>query len=250
MVLFSFELSEDKREVRWTEVDLYLGQNFVVCVHPKRLEELRRVQERLRFRDELVSASATNIAYTVLDAVVDEYQPAMETLSKRVDRLERCLLRETMRPSEAVAHLEDELFDLKNHMAKLRRIVIPQKDNMSELSNPTNELLVPEKSHKYFEDVHIHLDRVVDSIETTREQLTGISEAYTTRTTRRTNQQLTRLTALSTIFLPLAFITGIYGMNFVGMPEIHYRYGYFVVLGVFVIITIFMVRYLRRRNMI
>jgi magnesium transporter len=64
------------------------------------------------------------------------------------------------------------------------------------------------------------------------------------------NQELTRLTAISTLFLPLAFITGIYGMNFAAMPELHFRYGYFVVLGVFVIITIFMIRYLRRRNML
>jgi len=63
------------------------------------------------------------------------------------------------------------------------------------------------------------------------------------------NQELTRLTAISTLFLPLAFIAGVYGMNFEGMPELNYRYGYFVVLGTFIIITIFMVRYLRRRNM-
>lgn len=83
-----------------------------------------------------------------------------------------------------------------------------------------------------------------------REHLTGISEAYTTRTTRRMNQELTRLTAISTLFLPLAFITGIYGMNVVAMSELQFRYGYFVVLGIFVIITIFMIRYLHRRNML
>ena len=121
---------------------------------------------------------------------------------------------------------------------------------MNALVHATNEYLISREDQKYFQDVGVHLNRVVDSIDAMREYLTGISEAYTTRTARRTNQQLTRLTAISTLFLPLGFITGLYGMNFVGMPEVHYKYGYFVVLGVFVILIIFMLRYLRRSNMI
>lgn len=249
MVLFSFQFSEDEMLVHPTEVDLYLGRNYVVCVHPKPLPELRRVMEALRTRDEFVSSSAANMAYTALDAVTNEYQPAMEALAGRVDTLEKHLLNER-RPNEPVAHLEDDLFDLKNHLAMLRRILIPQRDNMNALSEPTNERLVAEESQKYFRDIRIHLDRVVDSIDAMREHLTGISEAYTTRATRLMNQQLTRLTAISTLFLPLGFITGLYGMNFVEMPELHYRYGYFVVLGVFVILIISMLRYLHRSKMI
>src|SRR5215203_5894820 len=139
MVLFSFQLYEDKTQDKTlicpTELDLYLGKNYVVCVHSKPLAELWRVRERLRARDEFVSSSAANMAYTALDAVTDEYQPAMESLAERVDTLEKELLRE-QRPNEAVAHLEDELYNLKNHLALLRRIVIPQRDNMSALSNP------------------------------------------------------------------------------------------------------------------
>ena len=221
----------------------------MVCVHPKPLEELQRVRDKLLSRGRFVSSSATDIAYTVLDAEVDKYQPALAILADRGVNLGKKLLGEKP-PSEPVDHLEDELFDLKNHLANLRRMVIPQRDNMRALLNPPDELLIPQESRKYFEDVRSNLDRVVDTLETTREQLSGTLEAYTTRTTRRMNQQLTRLTALSTIFLPLACITGIYRMNFVDMPEIHYRYGYFAVLGVFVIIAISMVVFLRRKNMI
>ena len=253
MVLFSFQITEDgmqdKALVDPDEVDLYLGRNHVVCVHPQPLAELGRIRKGLRAGDEFVSSSAANLAYTVLDAVVDEYQPAMETLAERVDTLEEELLRDK-RPSESVAELEDELFVLKNHLAMLRRIIVPQRDNMDALSNPTDDRLVSEGSRKYFQDVRIHLDRVVDSLDAKREHLTTIEEAYTTRTTRRTNQQLTRLTAISTLFLPLGFITGVYGMNFIGMPELHLRYGYFVVLGVFIVITAFQIRYLHRRNML
>jgi magnesium transporter len=254
MVLFSFELAraetQDQRFVCWTEVDLYLGQNYVVCVHSQPLTELDCVKKELRMGDEFVRSSAANLAYTVLDAVADAYQPAMEIFAKRVEHLKEGLLSERRPGDESIADLEDQLYVLKNNLAELRRLVGPQRDNMSVRSNPTDERLVSEGSQKYFQDLRIHLDRVMDSLDAMREHLTGISEAYTTRATRRMNQELMRLTAISTLFLPLGFITGIYGMNFVGMPEVHFRYGYFVVLAVFVIIIAFQVQYLRRRKML
>jgi magnesium transporter len=249
MVLFAFQLSSDRTHVHRMEVNFYLGQNYAVCVHSEPLPAIDRVRSAIRARDRFVTSSAANIAYTALDAITDKYQPAIEALAEQVDMLEERLLGER-RPSELVAPFEDDLFNLKNHLALLRRIVIPQRDNMNALVNATNEHLISSEGQRYFQDVGVHLDRVVDSIDAMREHLTGISEAYTTRTARRTNQQLTRLTAISTLFLPLGFITGLYGMNFVGMPELHYKYGYFVVLGVFVILIIFMLRYLRRSNMI
>jgi magnesium transporter len=188
------------------------------------------------------------VAYTVIDAVVDEYAPIMEDLAEQVDEIEDALLSKE-RYDESVEEREDNLFDLKNHLTVLRRIVKPQKDNMAALSNPADEL-VPDKSRKYFQDVSTHLERVVDSIDTMREHLAGISEAYNTRVNRRMNQDLQRLTAISTIFLPLAFITGLYGMNFEDMPELHFHYGYFVVLSILVVLFISLFYYFRRKRML
>ena len=257
MVLFSFHLPEEKtleeentqlREAKRTEMDLYLGKNYVVCVHDKPLPELDRVRKKLRAKDRFVSSSTANVAYTVIDAVVDEYAPIMESLAEQVDEIEDALLIRG-RHDESVEEREDNLFDLKNHLTVLRRIVKPQKDNMAALSNPTDEL-VPDESRKYFQDVSTHLERVVDSLDTMREHLAGISEAYNTRVNRRMNQDLQRLTAISTIFLPLAFITGLYGMNFEDMPELHFHYGYFVVLSILVVLFISLFYYFRRKRML
>src|SRR5919202_3991457 len=101
MVLFSFHLPEEKtleeentqlREAKRTEVDLYVGKNYVVCVHDKPLPELDRVRKKLRAKDRFVSSSTANVAYTVIDAVVDEYAPIMESLAKQVDAIEKPLL--------------------------------------------------------------------------------------------------------------------------------------------------------------
>jgi magnesium transporter len=109
---------------------------------------------------------------------------------------------------------------------------------------------VPPESRKYFQDVSTHLQRVMDSIDTMREHLAGTSEAYNTRVNRRMNQDLQRLTAISTIFLPLAFITGLYGMNFEDMPELHFQYGYFAVLSILVVLFITLFYYFRRKRML
>ena len=217
-------------------------------MHSKPLPELDGVRERFRAKDEFVSSSAANLAYTILDAVVDRYAPVMEEIAEQVDEIEDALLSKE-RLTESVDELEDTLFALKNHLTVLRRIVRPQKDNMAALSGPANEL-VPDKSRKYFHDVSIHLERIADSIDTMREQLAGISEAYNTRVNRRMNQDLQRLTAISTIFLPLAFITGLYGMNFDDMPELHFHDAYFIVLVFLVLLFAILFRYFRRKRML
>ncbi len=117
--------------------------------------------------------------------------------------------------------------------------------------------LVPEESEAYYDDVQDHLIRVVDMIDTMRDYLMDSLDIYTTQQTRRNaeqtqrvNQSVARLTAVSTIFLPLTFITGIYGMNFEHMPEPSTRYGYFVVLGVLFTLGLSMLFYLRRKKII
>jgi len=102
----------------------------------------------------------------------------------------------------------------------------------------------------YYADVRDHLNRVIDSIDTMRDYLTGAQEIYTTRATQRINEGLQRLTAISTVVLPLTLVTGIYGINFENMPELYTRYGYFVVLGVLVVLAALMLYYLHRKRML
>lgn len=246
IVLFSFRLSGQER-VSTVEMDLYLGENYVVCVHPEPLREMERVREGLRAHDEFVSASAANVAHTVIDAIVDEYLPIMDTLSARVDEIEEALLNES-RPANSKEVL-DSLFGIKHLLTSLRRLAIPERDTLADLSRPTTEL-VPSESRMYFQDIQDHLNRVVDSMDTMRDYLAGAQDIYTTRATQRINEGLQKLTAISTIVLPLTLVTGIYGMNFDNMPELSTEYGYFVTLGVLVALAALMLYYLHRQRML
>ena len=253
VALFSFHLSEKRQRVETVEVDMYVGNNFVVCVHPRPLRELGRVRRRLLAGDGFVSSSPANIAHTVFDALVDEYLPIMDRLSAMVDGIEERLLDENPEHDEAIL---DSLFHLKHELTALRRLAVPLREVISVLMRPTTRL-VPEESAAYYDDVRDHLIRVVDMIDTMRDYLMDSLEIYTTQQTRRNteetrrvNQSVARLTAVATIFLPLTFITGVYGMNFEYMPETQWQYGFYAILGLCVVLGIGMLLYLRRKNII
>jgi magnesium transporter len=253
MALFSFHLSEKRQRVETVEVDMYVGANYVVCVHPRPLRDLDRVRRRLLSKNEFVTSSPANVAHTVFDAVVDEYLPIMNRLSAMVDGIEDRLLDEDPEDDAVVL---DSLFHLKHELTALRRLAVPLREVVGVLLRPTTRR-IPEESAAYFDDVRDHLIRVVDMIDTMRDYLMDSLDIYTTQQTRRNaeqtrrvNQSVARLTAVSTIFLPLTFITGIYGMNFENMPELHTHYGYFVVLGILILLGLSMLVYLSRKDII
>ncbi len=249
IVLFSFHLSEKTRRVQTVEVDMYVGPNYVVCIHPRPLRELDRVKRRLLNGDEFVSSLPANVAHTVFDAVVDEYLPIMNRLSAMVDGIEdRLLDEESEESSETVL---DSLFHLKHELTALRRLAVPLRDVISILLRPTTRL-IPEESRMHYDDVRDHLFRVVDMIDTMRDYLTGSLDIYTTQQTQRINKTMQRLTAISTVFLPLTFITGVYGMNFRHENFLgqHLLYGMFVITGFMVLLGVGMFTYLYRKKMI
>jgi magnesium transporter len=246
VVFFSFHLSQKRQRVETVEVDMYVGHNYVVCVHPRPLRELERVRSRLLSRDELVSSSSANVAHTVLDAIVDEYLPIMNRLSAMVDGIEDELLLAAGDASDAIL---DSLFHLKHELGALRRLAVPLRDVVGILMRPTIRL-IPEESRAYYDDVRDHLLRVIDMIDTMRDYLSGSLEIYTTQQTQRINRSMQRLTAIATIFLPLTFITGIYGMNFSYMPETQWHYSFYAILALCAGLGIGMLVYLYRKRML
>src|SRR5919202_3744559 len=246
LVLFSFHLSEKRRRVETVELDMYVGNNYVVCIHPRPLRELGRARGRFLSRDEFVCSSPANVAHAVLDAVVDEYLPIMNRLSAMVDGIEEELFEED---EDVPVSVLESLFHLKHELTALRRLAVPLRDVVGLLTRPSARL-IPEESQMYYDDVRDHLLRVIDMIDTMRDYLAGSLDIYTTRQTQRINQSMQRLTAISVIFLPLTFITGIYGMNFVFMPETQWHLGFYAVLATCALVGGGMLYYLHRKRML
>ena len=172
---------------------------------------------------------------------MDDYFFVTEHISEVTENLEEQVLRT---PDNKSLH---EIQHLKKQLINLRKAVIPLREAVSTLEKDTT-ILIEENTTRYFRDVYEHIIHVNESIDILLDTLASIMDLYQSGMSNRMNQVMKVLTIIATIFIPLTFIAGIYGMNFDYMPELHWKYGYFGVWGIMIIVLIIMVIYFKRKR--
>jgi magnesium transporter len=177
----------------------------------------------------------------VLDKLVDDYLPILDKLDDEIEWLEDQVL-EKPQPKTL-----QRILDLKNALMYLRRIMSPQRELMNRLSRDQFPM-IDRHSQLYFRDLYDHLVRYHDLVESLRDIVSGTMEIYLNSTSLRLNEVMKALTVVSTIFLPLSFVAGVYGMNFDFMPELYWKWGYPMVWGLFVAIVVGMLAYFKRQG--
>lgn len=227
------------------ELNCFLGSNYLVTSYMcPQMPPLQAVWERLERDKRLTEQGADFLCYTVLDQLVDEYLPILDVMDEEIDRLEDEVV--LVKPKPTVLQ---RILALKHSILTLRRIVAPQREVMNRLSR--DDLPQISDQHRiYFRDIYDHLVRTHDLSESIRDVVTGTLDTYLSATNNRLSEVMKALTIVSTVFLPLSFVAGIYGMNFENFPEIHWQYGYFYVWGVFILIVLTMLWYFRHREWI
>lgn len=198
-------------------------------------EDLRRSRGRLR------REGADFLAYTLLDSTVDQYFVLMEQLGDRVDDIESQLID---RPASQFGH---DINNLKREMLMLRRSIWPMREVMNVLVR-TESKFIGRSTVVFLQDVYDHIIHVIETLEIFREMLSGTLDIYLTSMSNRLNEIMKVLTVISTIFIPLTFIVGIYGMNFHFMPELSWRWGYPLVWGVMIAVVAGMFAFFRRKG--
>ena len=234
-----------RREAKWeiepSELDLLLGRGWIVSVHYGPLPGLidnSQLHERI---PAALGRGADFLLYTLVDLVVDSYFPIMDDVEDKIDSLEdRLLLR---------AHPGDmnRLLSLKRSIVHIRRAVTPQREVLNQLTRHDFPFVRPENL-VYFRDVYDHLIRIAEELDSLRDILSSVLEIHLASTSNQLNATMKRLTAYGTIFVVITAIAGIYGMNFKFMPELEWRYGYFVVLGVMAAISLGLYFYFKKRG--
>ena len=234
-----------RREAKWeiepSELDLLLGRGWIVSVHYGPLPGLidnSQLHERI---PAALARGADFLLYTLVDLVVDSYFPIMDNVEDEIDSLEdRLLLR---------AHPGDmnRLLSLKRSIVHIRRAVTPQREVLNQLTRHDFPFVRPENL-VYFRDVYDHLIRIAEELDSLRDILSSVLEIHLASTSNQLNATMKRLTAYGTIFIAITAIAGIYGMNFKFMPELEWRYGYFVVLGVMAAISLGLYFYFKKRG--
>jgi magnesium transporter len=226
------------------ELNCFLGSNYLVTVYRgNHTSPVQTVWQRLERDERPIERGADFLCYTILDQLVDEYMPLLDTMDAELDQLEDEVI---ARPKPAVL---ERILSLKHSILTLRRIIAPQREVMNRLSRDDLPQIAPQ--HRiYYRDIYDHLVRIHDLSESIRDVVAGTLDTYLSATSNRLNEIMKALTLVSTIFLPLSFLAGVYGMNFEYFPELHWRYGYFAVWGIFILIIGAMLGYFRYRQWI
>lgn len=232
-----------KGELTSEQVSLVLGPTWVLSFQEGHAgDAFQTVRERIKSNKGRIRQSGTDyLAYALLDATVDGYFAVLEQMGEDIERIERVL---AAAPSETV--LKD-IYRAKQQSVSLRRSVWPVREIASHLERIHHPLIAP-ATGIYLRDVYTHTIEVIDVLESHREMVAGMLEIYLSSTSNKLNKVMMVLTLVTTIFMPLSFIAGVYGMNFRYMPELELPYGYPLILGVMVLVAGTMLRYFRKRR--
>jgi magnesium transporter len=223
-------LADQGDEVEHEQLSIVLGRNFVVTFQDRPGDVLDPVRERIRTGAPIRRSGPDHLAYSLVDAVVDHYFPVLERFGERIEGLEE----EVIARPDAVTL--GKIHQAKRDLLLLRRAAWPQRDALAELSRDSLALISP-ATRVYLRDCYDHSVQVIDLLESFREMASALLEIHVSMLSNRLNEVMKVLTIFSTIFIPLTFITSLYGMNFDpdaspwNMPELRWVYGYpFVVV--------------------
>ena len=231
------------RPVEAEQVSLIFGPNFVISFQEgKEGDVFNPVRERIRSGKGLIRKMGSDyLVYSLIDTIVDNYFLVLERLGEKIELLEEALVAQPAPPTLR------EIQKFKNQMIFVRRVVWPLREVISSLGRKESPL-VKETTEIYLRDVYDHVVQVMDTVEVYREMLSGMLDIYLSSVSNRLNSVMKVLTIIATIFMPLTFIAGIYGMNFKYMPELEWRWGYPAVWLVVALIGVSMLIYFRKKK--
>jgi magnesium transporter len=242
IILKMLYLDTANNEITIEQVSLILGPNFVISFQEREGDVFNSIRDRLRAsKGRIRKMGADYLAYALVDAIVDNYFGVLETLGEMIEGMEEDLV------ADADPRTLQEIHRTKREMLFLRKSVWPLRELISGLER-TESPLIHESTTIYLKDVYDHTIQVIDTIETYRDMLSGMHDTYLSSISNKMNEVMKVLTIIATIFIPVTFIAGIYGMNFRFMPELEYRWSYPIVWFSIAAVGFSMILYFRRKR--
>jgi magnesium transporter len=243
MVLHAIHIQQDYADIETIEVNFFMGSNYLVSIsHELDLDPLNSIWKRMERDERMLQNGSDFLAHGILDAMVDGYLPVLDQLDDELEELEDLVL---ARPQPRQL---ERLLALKHSLIFLRRVISPQREVMNRLSRDDYPM-IDQQSRIYYRDVYDHLVRFQDLIESLRDVVGSALDIYLNSTSLRLNEVMKALTIVSTIFLPLSFIAGVYGMNFINQyPPYEWWFSIFIFWGICFSIVAGMLVFFKRRG--
>lgn len=234
-------ISEDGRSIVSEQVSFVLGENWVISFQEFQGDIFNKVRERIREGvGNIRKMGSDYLLYRLLDTVVDHYFLVTEHFSDNTQALEEQVLHNPEKETLI------EIQQMKKKLSDLRKAVRPLREAVSQLEKESK--LIKSKTRPYLRDVYEHVIHVNDSMENHRDILSSIMDLYMSGVSNKMNEVMKVLTIIATIFIPLTFIAGVYGMNFENMPELHWKYSYYGIWGLMILIFIVMLFYFKKKD--
>ncbi len=241
-VLKGIALAEGRFGVEYEQISILILNNFVFTFKEKQDKLFEPVKRRLRAsKGHFRSQGADYLSYVVLDTIVDSYFTLQDSLDEIVDLIEEELL--TDPTTETLTNIQT----VKRELIYVRRSVSPLRELLNAILRSESPLL-QEKTLIYFRDISDHVLRISEAIESTRDMVAGLLDIYITGISNKMNEIMKVLTVFASIFIPLTFITGIYGMNFEYMPELKWKWGYPLLWVTFLAIPVMLLIYFKKKR--
>ncbi len=233
-------LEHKKVDFKKKEIDFFLGKQFLITVHSYKIDVVSDVFDSLKIA-KTNSVNSGFLLYQIIDYIVDQYFPMLDDWQDYIEDLETNIINNNHNK-----HPLEKIMIIKREILHVRKSITPEIELINSFTKK-NYSFFDSKTILYFKDVHDHLMRIYSELETQRDLLKNVFDIHNsmiskqmTETSNKMNQVMQKMTIIATIFMPLTFITGIYGMNFHNMPELYWKYGYFIILGVMLMIGFLM----------
>jgi len=242
VVLKMLHYNENSGEISSEQFSLVLGPDFLISFQEIQGDVFKTVRERIRKpKTRIRKAGCDYLAYALIDAVVDNYFLILEKLGENIETLEEDLLEN---PSPETLQT---LHEMKREMIYLRKQIWPIREMINSLVKGETSL-VNESTSLFFRDIYDHTIQIIDTIESFRDILSGMLDIYLSTLSNKMNEVMKVLTIIATIFIPITFVAGIYGMNFKFMPELEWRWGYVMVWAIIVVVVGIMIGFFKKKQ--
>ncbi|CAF1376063.1 unnamed protein product [Rotaria magnacalcarata] len=225
------------------QISFYLKENILITFQETSKDIFEPIKNRIRQNKGRIRRSKIDyLFYSLVDRIVDQYMDVLDIIGTKVESIDHQLMRTLSRDTL------ETIYDLKREMLYFRRSISPLKEIINKLQKEEETQIMNESTNIYLKDLFDHVVQVNDTIDTYREMLSSFIDFYMMLNSNAMNEVVKTLTIISTIFIPLTFVVGVYGMNFENMPEIRWKYGYFVVLGFMVVLAVTMLSCFKRKK--
>lgn len=242
VILKMIHWQDDLAAIDTEQISIVLGNSFVLTFQEQERDVLDPVRRRIREgTGRIRDSGADYLAYALIDVIVDHYFVILENMGENIERVEEELV------IDPDVETLQKIYNLKREMLFLRRAVWPLREIIGRLQRGDSPLF-QEESLIYLRDVYEHTIQVIDTVETFRDIVSGLLDIYLSSVSNKMNEVMKVLTVIATIFIPLTFLTSLYGMNFSFMPELAWRWGYPTLWGVMLVITGAMLIYFKKKD--